>query len=301
MLTIEAQFVREVSGLDLQGLMPGPSDAYLLRDRTVSLLDDHLDVVRTLPVDLPDEATLLTATSDLSLVVVAGEDSVTVLAGDRRMELDVEEAGPAILLTDGRLLITGYHDGLDGVGVNLFDLGTGRHLSGAVIGDDGYGYAMAHPKGGPPALSLGMGQHGSLTFAAHIRDDTVTVEQIAEDLFAGNFSPSGDRLLLMPQSGINATVRVVDWPSGTTLAEFDGTDEDVLDGFFLDDGRVLLNTDSFGMLLYDEDLNRLAHLALPLPGDGNEWPNLVRPLPNGRLATRGRRDATVWQVPRSSS
>src|SRR5204863_7906176 len=60
-----------------------------------------------LSVDLPPAAArLLTASPDLTVVVLAGTASLTVVAAGRRLVIDVAAADSATLLPGSRLLVT---------------------------------------------------------------------------------------------------------------------------------------------------------------------------------------------------
>lgn len=309
-------------GHDLAPIALGAVPRYTLDGGAVAALDEQLSVVRRRHVDVPYEGRLLAATPDLTTVVLGARDHLRVQSGDRVLEVGIEAPDSAVILADGRLLVTApvveqrEHHGrpYETKGehlAHLVDAGTGSVVDRAVLEvvDAGV-FAIPHPHDGTVLLDAGMGQNGSTTFRARVSGDHLAVEQLWEDVVLSGFDPSGGRLLLMPHPSFADTVRVVNWPDLHEMAVLSGAELEFADGgidlygCFLSEERVVLQAseaEENGLLVCTADLTPVAWLDLDPPGgELSSFMGVGPDLIVAEVWVDGEGTSTVWRVPREN-
>ena len=302
---VPAELVSQRSDLRLAfDLMPVSMSAvprFELRDSTVMAVDGRLEPAHSTAVELPAEALLVNATPDLRYVFAADHDYLYVVGPQGRLQLAVPAVDSATPLPGHRAVITADHR------VYLIDTDSGDYLDAVSLDllDAGV-MAIPHPHDGSVLLDAGEGQDGSRIFVARVADDRLDVHLILENVVTADFTPLGDRLLVMPHHNFDNAVSIVDWPSrevvSTLSSDMLGIDKAGFDmyGCFLGDGAVLLKTLDNGLVLANRTLDPIAWIDLPGPGEGAEIGALFS-LGEQTFAAELWRDgselATIWRIP----
>ncbi len=302
---------------DLRPLQHGTGPRYRSVDGRVEALDSRLEP--TTATAAPGK--VLTASPDLETLVLLDGTELVIRRGGTEVRATVPGAGSATLLSDGRVLVTGpVVDTEPGPDDEEYD-GDHRVLlidtAGAVISEveldvwEAGVLAFAHPHDGSVILEAAQGQDGGVTYLVRVVGDVLQVERILEDVTAADFSPSGDRLLVMPYSGMGHEAQMLSWPGLTLLAELSG--DDVLDGdehfdsfgSFLSESRVVMSVAGGMPLVCSADLAPEGRVALPPEYAGAEAVMMVG-LAENTIGLRlyledAQLAATVWQVGTATS
>ena len=207
---------------------------------------------------------LLAASSSLDVLVMSTDTETLVYTADEHRSVDIPAADSAVLLSDGRILVTapevlttetgvpyrGQHS------VALVHAATGTIENALPVESyDAGAFTMLHPSDGTVLIELGEGQDGSRLFRVRIATDRLTVDPIAEDTVAATFGANGRHLLLLPHpSYTDPGVRLVTWPDLDEVASLTtdalGWPEDAfqLYGCHLADDLIVLATYEHGVL-----------------------------------------------------
>jgi len=270
------RFVGYRPEVDLGRLVPraiGGGYRFRLSGGTLTRLDETLQVDGSRDVWLPPRARLLTVSDDLGCFVAADEE-VLLIVGDEVRVLDVAAADSAVFLDDDRLLVSApdadvelrQHE------VFLVDCASASVVDRVTLDVGASVEALVHPTDGSVVLEAAEGEDGSHIFVVRRLGDRLEVELVGQDMVAADFSPSGSRLLVTPHlSLVDDEVMVFDWPAMTRRDRLTGEqagrdeDDDIFFhtyGCFLDEDRILLLTNTNGVLLCEDDLKRRTPLDL---------------------------------------
>jgi hypothetical protein len=316
MRRIVAELVGERSdlrvGWDLLPTSLGRAHRFWWHGRTVTVMDTRLVEGASLDLDVPDPARLLNAAPDLSIVLVADVEQLHVVTPGEHRRLPVPRVDSATLLGDGRILVTAQRvDG--GHVVQLIDSPSGQIVDTVDLDVTDAGVAaLRHPFDGTVLLNAGEGQDGSQVFLARAEGDRVSVERILANVVTADFSPAGDRLLLMPHPGFDSVVSLVDWPSRRTartlaIEELElGEESFDIYGCFVGADGVLVKTEGSGLFLLEGGLAGVVqvHLALDQnPEEDGETAQVGALIGLGvdtfavDLSRADGETATVWRLP----
>lgn len=250
---------------DLVPVVAGPVRRYRLRHGTVEELDGRLRLRRVLPMGVPLDMALLAVDPAGDRVAVTDDGAVHVIPAEgERTTVEVPAVDTATFLPDGDLLLTAprpdhSHE------VILVDTAKGRVLALSLLDvDDAVVTATAHPHDGSVLLEAALGDAGSVLYLARADAGALTVERIAENVYAGGFPPAGDRLLLLPHPKADDGVSVLSWPGRRPVASFTPDDDRVELGCFLDDDRIMLKTHRPGLLVCTAALEPATRVDLDL-------------------------------------
>jgi hypothetical protein len=308
-------------GHDLAPTSLQPVTRYRLHGGTVTALDWKLDPSRSVDVDVPATARLLTATPRLGHVVAADAATLIIWTARGARRVPLSAADSATVLSSGHLLVTApvierqtwqgrTYEQRGAHRVFLVELRTGRILDEAAIDVVDAGVtAVPHPHDASVLLDAGEGQDGSRVFRARVVDDRLALELVLENVVAAGFAPSGHRMLITPHPSFDDRVSVLAWPSLHPIASITAADvgcvADRFDlyGCFLSENRVLLKTVEHGLMLCSADLRPDAWIELTTndADDGAEIETVfgvsddafAAEVWNDRSAS-----ATVWRIPR---
>lgn len=325
MTAVRAQLVTEPRGLDLgHDLAPlnlEPTTRFRLVRGSVSRVDDDLATGDGRRVDLPANAKLLAATSDLRYAVAVADGAV-LLVGEGVRPLGLGSADSAVFLPSGRLLVTAPNvETKIWQGRTYQQKGTHRvvllDLAGTILDErevtdvaDAGAFTSAHPTDGSVIVEFGMGQDGSEVYRIQVDDDRISVRHLLQNVVACGFSPDGARLLIVPHPSFDTNPSALRWPELDPCGE--GTtssaglrDDAAFDhyGCYLSSDRVLLKTVEHGLLLGTRDLDSLVPIELPgTPPIGEQFDiGLILGINRGRFAAslwqEGQNRATVWRLP----
>jgi hypothetical protein len=324
MLRIVAELVGERSdlrvGWDLVPTSLGRVNRFWWHEGTATVMDALLVAGASRDLDVPEQAKLLNAAADLSTVLVADPEQLHILTVGEHRRLPVPQADSATLLGGGRILVTAQRvDG--GHRVHLIDGARGEIVDTVDLDVTDVGVtALPHPTDGTVLLDAGEGQNGSQVFAARADGDRLSVEPFLTNVVTADFSPSGDRLLLMPHPSFDSVVSLVDWPSRrivrTLAIEELEVGEDSFDiyGCFVGADGVLVKTFESGLFLLADGLSEVVQVHLALDqnaeddGETAETGTLIGLGPDTFAVDLSRGDgqnagqtasqtATVWRLP----
>lgn len=278
-----------------------PSPRFCLRDGEVFALDDTLTAKTQKIITLPSRARLLTARSDLSIVVGADQSGlVVVAAGASRVPLPGAEV--ACLLPGGYLLVTAPVR--TGHRVLLIRPGTGEVTHEVTLDiPDSHLSAIQHPTAPLAVLTAGAGQDGSQVLSVAEVDGRLVAEVLAENVVAASFNPSGTRLLFTPHPSFSPTLRVLSWPDGSQLSTATAPEVGLPDdsfghcGCYLSDDQVLAMTTAGRFVALDDRLGLLGEISVAI-GPRRDFMIGVSP---ATFAVQTWRDGvagtSVWRLP----
>ncbi|WP_028709162.1 hypothetical protein [Propionicicella superfundia] len=239
------------------------------------------------PSALRRDATLLTASDDLSIVVAAGRSAAWVERPDGVLTLPipgVDSAAFPAARTDRLLLTVADPDGGPHE-VLLIDPTAGNDTAAridrlTVDTEDATAFSLVHPADGSVLIEFAMGQDGSALLRVDVVNDRLTAEELfpGEDPVTACFCEDGSRLLLVPHPTDPETTRVVSWPGLATIGSLDAAEAGVdmgwgLSATMLPDGRVLLIAQGEGLVATGPALEDPQRIDIPwLDEDGEvEW------------------------------
>lgn len=317
-----------VDGVDLgitDGLAPrsaqqGPR--FCLRGGEVHRLDRLLRSTAHRRVDLPEGAKLLTATTDLSVVVAAEEEALHI-DGPRRLRLEVAFADSATFLSSGDLLVAAasahrsvFPDGWEVLGRDdnralVVDPQTGDIVAEAPLGvSAAVVLATPHPRDGSVLLGAYGGQSFSELFVARQQGEDLVIDFLLRDVGDVAFDPEGTSLLIAPNPSNENVARAVAWPGleekGRIEGDIDSPDGSALgeSGVFLGKDLILLPTVDGPTLLCSSRLKPLAEIGpagSPLAAGHRQILGLEEDVFAVRAWMGGERSASVWRLPRDES
>jgi hypothetical protein len=261
---------------DLVPVVAGPARRYRLRHGTVDELDGRLQHRRILPMGVPLTMALLAVAPTEERIAVTDDTAVHLLAAEgRRTTVAVAGADTAAFLPGNHLLLTAPRAGRAHE-VILADAATGRVLDRSGLGVDRAVVTLTpHPHDGSVVVEAALGDDGSALYLVRVDGGTLAVERIAENVYAGGFSPAGDRLLLLPHPDATDEASVLSWPDRRPVASFSSGDNRAELGCFLDDDRILLKTVGADLLVCSAGLEPAAWVDLDLtPVVGDDEPEV---------------------------
>lgn len=260
-------------------------------DGAVRLLNDRLQELDTRAFELSAEPRLLAAQGVDRLALCT--DAGLLVAGDSTVIVDGLVADSAAYVGDG-LLVTAKAK--EGHRVLLLDPATGEVLEQTVVdADHAAGFITPHPSEPVALIELAMGQDGCVAFRADVDRTTFRLTEVlaGQDPVIAGFSPSGNRLLVVPHPSDPDAVRVLAWPTLDEVGRLTAEELDTeigmgLPGCWVDEDRIAVYAMEDALVLTDGELTEPVRVTLALDfGDNGDLESLI-PLAPGRVA------AGVW-------
>lgn len=249
-------------------------------------VDESLEPVRRRQVEL-SRMRILDAAANLERIILADPLEMVIIIGSQFTHIDIRRVDAALFLPDGRIIATAPSrrdpqkprkrpshnracliDPDSGTIINEQEL----KVSNASVG------IYLNTTDGSVILDAGEGQDGSHLFSAQIEGDTFKIRKFGRDGVFGSFSPTGDRLLLLPHPMSDEPVTLKTWPDLKRVAALDIDDVEMdeddgfdVDGFHLHDDQIILRTFENRLLACSGSLEPKAWIDadLPLDPDGN--------------------------------
>ncbi len=273
------------------GLRDGRRQYAVWRGGAARLFNDLLEEKSARVLEPSDGWRLLAARGLEKLVIRAGSDLLVV---DHDVVTVPDLAADAAAYLADRLLVTAPAG--DGHRVLLIEPATGAVLAEALVdADDAVAFITPHPTDPVAVIDFGMGQDGCLAIRAEVDGDSLRLVEVlaGQDPVIAGFSPSGDRLLVVPHPNDPDAVRVLAWPSldelGRLTEQQIGTELGLgLPACWVDEDRIASYAVEDSLVISDGRLGDPERVPLPVEfGDHGELESLL-PLAPGRVA------AGVW-------
>lgn len=260
------------------------------RDSAVQLLDDNLSILATRP--LPGNEAKVLAANGLDKLAISMDGGLLIL-DNQQLEIPDLDCDTAAFIGD--LLATARAG--DSQEVLLVDPSTGSIRDRKrVPAEDAFSSIHVHPSEPAALLEFAMGQDGCLTYLAQLTKSAISLTEVLADteVVLGDFSPSGDQVLLLPYPSDPEVAQVLSWPDLTPQGALkaEQLDNEIGIGWmgcWLDDNRVAIYAMEDSLVVGDSSFKSFERVELPVDFTDSADIEELTSLAPGRMAVG------IWQ------